>query len=338
MSAPRVFVSSTYYDLKHIRNYLETFIQQFGYTPVLSERGDVFYASDSDAQQSCLEEVRSCQLFVLVIGAKRGSEYQDTGETIVNHEYRAAIDSGIPVYTLIDADVLCDYSLYRRNRDNKEVKLDAIQYTAAEDTRIFDFIFEVTTARKDNAYQPFRSVSDIESYLKKQWASKLLALLKKEASMQGEPLASYLARTERAFKRNEELLLQLVDMQDKGKRDEVLQRADRIADGESFVHEVKQAFALEKPDKAVLSDFEDAPLTENWYDYLLGTKAFYIQELWPMNDRTDAIFAYGGSKGYYLRSDRFGDFARRGLEKAYDRFKQLTDDERKKAVRLFFAE
>jgi hypothetical protein len=34
---PRIFVSSTYYDLKHIRNNLKSFIDGFGYDAVLFE-------------------------------------------------------------------------------------------------------------------------------------------------------------------------------------------------------------------------------------------------------------------------------------------------------------
>jgi hypothetical protein len=39
MAKPRVFVISTYYDLKHIRNSLEAFIESLGYDPVLFESG-----------------------------------------------------------------------------------------------------------------------------------------------------------------------------------------------------------------------------------------------------------------------------------------------------------
>ena len=41
MAKPRVFVSSTYYDLKHIRDRPEAFIESFGYEPVLFESGDI---------------------------------------------------------------------------------------------------------------------------------------------------------------------------------------------------------------------------------------------------------------------------------------------------------
>ncbi|EJL6905653.1 DUF4062 domain-containing protein [Vibrio cholerae] len=31
MAKPRIFISSTYYDLKHIRNAIESFVDGFGY-------------------------------------------------------------------------------------------------------------------------------------------------------------------------------------------------------------------------------------------------------------------------------------------------------------------
>lgn len=43
MARPRVFVSSTFYDLKQLRAELERFIHSLGYDPVLNERGLVPY-------------------------------------------------------------------------------------------------------------------------------------------------------------------------------------------------------------------------------------------------------------------------------------------------------
>jgi hypothetical protein len=41
MARPRVFISSTFYDLKQVRSALEIFIKNIGYDPVLHERGAV---------------------------------------------------------------------------------------------------------------------------------------------------------------------------------------------------------------------------------------------------------------------------------------------------------
>ncbi|MBW2570128.1 MAG: DUF4062 domain-containing protein [Deltaproteobacteria bacterium] len=46
MAKPRIFVSSTYYDLKHIRAPLEIFIESLGYESILSEKGDIAYSPE----------------------------------------------------------------------------------------------------------------------------------------------------------------------------------------------------------------------------------------------------------------------------------------------------
>jgi hypothetical protein len=47
MAKPRVLVSSTYYDLRHIRNSLESFIEGIGYEAVLFESGDIAFHHDT---------------------------------------------------------------------------------------------------------------------------------------------------------------------------------------------------------------------------------------------------------------------------------------------------
>ena len=47
MARPRVFVSSTHYDLKHLRSSIENFIEPLGYAPVLSEKDSIAYLADA---------------------------------------------------------------------------------------------------------------------------------------------------------------------------------------------------------------------------------------------------------------------------------------------------
>jgi hypothetical protein len=46
MAKPRVFISSTYYDLKHLRSSIENFIDQLGYEAVLSEKDNIAFVPD----------------------------------------------------------------------------------------------------------------------------------------------------------------------------------------------------------------------------------------------------------------------------------------------------
>ena len=57
MAKPRVFISSTYYDLKHIRKSIELFITEVGYESVLFENGDIPFDSEHPLDESCYKEL-----------------------------------------------------------------------------------------------------------------------------------------------------------------------------------------------------------------------------------------------------------------------------------------
>ena len=73
MANPRVFLSSTYYDMKHIRNDLENFISKLGYEPVMNERGDIPYGKEEKLEKYCYREISNCDIFINIIGGRFGS-------------------------------------------------------------------------------------------------------------------------------------------------------------------------------------------------------------------------------------------------------------------------
>ena len=83
---PVVFVSSTCYDLKYIRENLKYFISNMGYESILSEDGDVYYDPREHTHDACISEVGNCQLFVLIIGGRYGGKYLKSDKSITNRE------------------------------------------------------------------------------------------------------------------------------------------------------------------------------------------------------------------------------------------------------------
>lgn len=73
MARPQVFVSSTFYDLRHIRASLEAFIERLGYEPVLSEKGKIAYDPDVPLDESCYRDAATANIFVLIVGGRYGS-------------------------------------------------------------------------------------------------------------------------------------------------------------------------------------------------------------------------------------------------------------------------
>lgn len=181
MAKPKVFISSTCYDLQQIRDSLCTFIKGFGFEPVLSENGDVFYHPDLHTHEACINEVSNCQIFLLIIGGRFGGKYvYDKSKSITNAEYDAAVKANIPVFTYIKRNVLDNHHLYQENKD--QAFITELSFPAIEQKKdalnIFGFINNVRKASVNNAYEPFELASDIENHLRKQWAAMFFDFLK----------------------------------------------------------------------------------------------------------------------------------------------------------------
>jgi hypothetical protein len=183
MAKPRIFISSTYYDLKHIRSSIENFIETLGYEPVLSEKGSIAYNPDIPLDESCYREAQSCDVFVLLIGGRYGSpssdqnhdltkDFYDRYESITKKEFGSAFKREIPVYILVDQAVYSEYDTFKSNRKNKDIK-----YAHVDSINVFYFLDEILSQPRNNPIQKFEKHSDIETWLKEQWAGLFKELI-----------------------------------------------------------------------------------------------------------------------------------------------------------------
>ena len=171
MASPRVFISSTCYDLKYIRENLKYFIRNLGYEPVMSEEGSVYYDPLLHVQDACIAEIPSCQILVLIIGGRFGSEFKDGSRSITNQEFLEAVKHKIPVFALVEQGVHDQYFVYKSNKDNPDLDSEKIRYPSVDSTKIFQFISDVQSQSINNALVPFSDFEGIQSYLRQQWAS-----------------------------------------------------------------------------------------------------------------------------------------------------------------------
>ncbi|NVK74929.1 MAG: DUF4062 domain-containing protein [Oceanospirillaceae bacterium] len=181
MAIPKVFISSTCFDLSEIREQLSKFVSSFGFDPILSDHGDVFYHPELHTHEACVHEVSNCQLFILIIGGRYGGSYTvDKTKSITNAEYEAAINHGIPVFTYIKKDVLSDHHIYTTN--SKSEIANQITYPSitkqTDSLSIFNFINQVRRQNKNNSYEGFDNFGKIESHLRKQWAGMFFDFLR----------------------------------------------------------------------------------------------------------------------------------------------------------------
>jgi nucleoside 2-deoxyribosyltransferase len=177
MASLRVFVSSTYYDLRHVRNDLYLFIKGMGYDPVMHDKGGVSYTQDTTIEQSCYNELSTCDIVVCIIGNKFGSKAASGDFSITMEELQTAIQQKKKVYTYIVKDVLIENQTYEKN-----IKTGSFLPAFADDVRIHEFVSEMKRTVKNNFIMPFETVNDIIDNLKMQLSGLFQHLLMLESS------------------------------------------------------------------------------------------------------------------------------------------------------------
>lgn len=188
MARPRVFVSSTYYDLKYVRERLERFISAYCFDPILFESDEVFFNPNISLDESCYKEVENCHMMILIVGGRYGSlaseqkeKYEKQYISITRKEYETARQKGIPVMAFVEQNVFTEYKTFMANKN----KLPAdFKFAFVDDIRVFDFISNL----EQGAIKIFSKVDDIEHYFSHQIAGMLLAHLKElqEKKSEGE--------------------------------------------------------------------------------------------------------------------------------------------------------
>lgn len=181
MTTPNVFVSSTCYDLGEVRAELRAFIEGTGFHPLLSDHATFPISPDETALENCVRTVReSADIFVLLVGARRGAETDD-GRTITNVEYDTAVELGLPIYVFIDKRIKIYYDVWRVDPNTAVPGVD--------DNRIFEFIDRLNSSGRRWLLE-FEHGADICDQLRYQWAVLLRRLLKDRPAVAASPSVS----------------------------------------------------------------------------------------------------------------------------------------------------
>ena len=193
MAKLKVFVSSTYYDLKHIRASLEAFLDNMGYEPILFESGDITFHTDKSLDESCYKEINNADILILIIGGRYGSpdstssdpnpkegitnKMYDEYTSVTKKEYETANKRGIPIFFFVESKVYGEYDTYRSNRDNEN-----INYAHVSSVNVFKFIDEIYELKVGNFVKPFEKFEDISEWLKMQWSGMFADYIKQSNS------------------------------------------------------------------------------------------------------------------------------------------------------------
>jgi len=178
MARPRIFVSSTFYDLKHVRNDLESFIKVLGYDTVMNDKGQIPYSATQTLQDSCYDEASRADILVGIIGGRYGSDSGDEMYSVSMQEIKTAIRNNRQVFIFVEKAVLNEHLTYQLNKDSSEIK-----FAHVDDIKIHKFVEEIQSLKINNAMIPFESATDITSFLKEQFAGLFQRLLQDRASL-----------------------------------------------------------------------------------------------------------------------------------------------------------
>lgn len=204
MAKPRIFVSSTCFDLGVIRSELRPFIVNMGYEPIMSDYSDILYDPRSHTHDSCIKEVPNCDVLLLVLGqrfggtatpaALEGFDFEALAKTsssngiltehtnlsITQLEVLKAIEHSIPIYAFVDEKVYHDHLVYEKNKDNQAV-IEQIKFPSIQKSEtakyIFEFINYLTHRVQNNSITPFARLDDIKNHLVSQWSFLFQRLL-----------------------------------------------------------------------------------------------------------------------------------------------------------------
>ena len=208
MAKPRIFVSSTYFDLKHIRADLERFIGDQGFEPILNEKGNIPYGNTEKLEECCYKEIDLCDILISVIGGKFGSESKEENYSISNLELKTAIEKGKQTYIFVEKSVFSEYKTYEANKNN-----DDVAYTAVDDARVYKFLEEVYSLPLNNQIKSFDTVYEITTYLKEQWAGLFQRLLSESARQKEINIIEHLMSTSKTLN---QLVEYVIDEKNRG--------------------------------------------------------------------------------------------------------------------------
>ncbi|MBI3415141.1 MAG: DUF4062 domain-containing protein [Verrucomicrobia bacterium] len=141
----RVFISSTCYDLIDLRAEVESFFQQAGVTPILSDSltSEFQVMPDRNSVETCLANVRTSDAFIIILSNRYGPSLANAGfaDISATHlEYREAVHRQIPTRMYVRDRLEADYNIWRKNHASHDLQLAWCKDT--KDRKLFELLEE----------------------------------------------------------------------------------------------------------------------------------------------------------------------------------------------------
>ncbi|HEX8843473.1 MAG TPA: DUF4062 domain-containing protein [Pyrinomonadaceae bacterium] len=190
MGRTRTFVSSTCFDLGQVREDIRTCLLQFGHEPLLSEYPSFPVLPDLGTVENCKRNVReNTDLFVLIVGGRRGSLDTATSRPVTNLEYETAKQCGIDTFVFVKQSVLTMLPVWEKNPT-----ADFSPYV--DYPEVFGFVKNLQADQK--WIFGFEKASEITEILRIQLSVFLKYLLDRKKEGKLKPLEAFASESPRA--------------------------------------------------------------------------------------------------------------------------------------------
>ncbi len=186
----RIFISSTYYDLEEIREHMSENITALGHEAVLSEFSSFPVIPSLKAIENCKHNVReNSDIFILIIGQRRGSIDSVTDRSVTNLEYETAKQNGLDIFVFVKQEILDSLQKWK---DHPNEDYSAI----VDSTEVFRFTHNIQIDQQ--WILPFTTSNEISEIIKNQLSVRLKELLDRRKEGRLKPTYEFLRESLRA--------------------------------------------------------------------------------------------------------------------------------------------
>ena len=164
----KVFISSTSYDLLDLRSEVATALKDWGFVPVWHESPDFPVQNGLHSHDVCLDQVRECDIYVLIIGGRyggtySGSKYPKEDISITWYETKIAFQDNKRTLKFIRENVWNEKGTYKHNlKDGTHISPFHV-----DDPRVFQFIDFVIHQPIDNWIYRFKDSVDLKEQIRR---------------------------------------------------------------------------------------------------------------------------------------------------------------------------
>jgi hypothetical protein len=163
----KVFVSSTSHDLEDLRPEIAKSLSDWGFEPIWHESSDFPVKDGLHSHDVCLDEVKECDIYLLIIsrrygGTYAGNKYPKEDISITWYETKIAFQGNKRMLKFVRGKVLDEMATYKQNlKEGIHIKPFHV-----DNPKVFDFIDFIRKQQVDNWIDPFINVVDLKERIR----------------------------------------------------------------------------------------------------------------------------------------------------------------------------